>query len=154
MNFEIQRDAHWPPLLCERRKTASKHSPTGRLIFHPPHSHPAIGRWDESNERNFNFSLATARYLKEECDEVETVNYFELTNTINPLLCRSACAFNRSFEGYQHQKECGFRMVDTCQDAKFVTPDGFHYGSAVNFMKAQILLAYLSTVAPRAHLEQ
>ena len=67
----------------------------------------------------------------------------------SPTSC--PCTFNDSYAGYSSQKACGFIMTDTCQDARRVTPDGSHFGSAVNILKAQILLATLKTKAPHHH---
>ena len=111
------------------------------MLWVPPHFKVSIGRYDESNERGHNFSQATARFFQEECGGIPTLDFEEPTRAAARLLCRPVCG---TMKDYIAQKKCKLMLRDTCEDATLITHDGFHWGQAVNVLKAQLLLAYLA----------
>ena len=141
LNFPVQRD-YWWKRPCERQQSPRARASLGRAIWLPPHFRVAIGRYDDSNTRARNFSASTARYFMEECGGIPTLSIDEPTRAAARLLCRAGC--EQDVSNYVSQKHCKLVFRDTCADASWVTHDGYHWNSAVNLLKVQLLLAYLA----------
>ena len=143
LDFPAQRHYWWTRPCKQRQRVLAKHNLSGRVIWIPPHFKVAVGRYDESNERSHNFSQESAHFFQNECGGIPTLDFEEPTRAAARLVCRpSRC--DGPIGDYTAQKKCKLVVRDTCEDATHITHDGFHWGQAVNVLKAQLLLAYLA----------
>ncbi|KAL1508386.1 hypothetical protein AB1Y20_004496 [Prymnesium parvum] len=145
-NFPAQRDFWWNSTCSKRQKVIGQAQgrSMGQVIWIPPHFKAAIGRYDDSNDRGIRFAEETANYFEHDCGGIPTLDFTEPTRAAAALLCRPKSCENNGEMTYQRQKDCKFVVRDTCEDASWITFDGYHWGAQINLLKAQLVLAYLA----------
>ena len=114
------------------------------VVWVPPHYKLSINSVDQTNERALEFLYESAEFFA--AHGVPTLNTYSLTRSVVPYLCRS-CNYPEDPLKLKPNKQCTYHSRETGEPT-IETWDGFHYGLAVNYWKAHLLVEYLRHMVP------